>query len=89
MMSDSFDPVSEDKLFVGRIREISGAPGSGIAQIYFDDGAFCHIESGHGLRVLRDAYGSLEKARGKTIRYETDDLNVMTYFEPMEPEARS
>jgi hypothetical protein len=60
--------------------------GSGLWHVYFDDGTFCHIESGGGVRTLARCYGSLKNARGKDIRYRTDGLNVMTYFQPVEDE---
>ena len=81
MGEDDFRLESYDSLKRGKIREISGTPGSGLWQIYFEDG-FCHIQSGYGLRTLAECYGSLHNATGKLIRYETDELNVMTYFLP-------
>lgn len=73
----------DSELRTGTIKEISGLRGSGLWQVYFEDD-FCHIESGTGLRTLESAYGGLANARGKTIKYKTDSLNVMTYFQPIE-----
>ncbi|MBF8294218.1 MAG: hypothetical protein HW389_763 [Bacteroidetes bacterium] len=78
------DLDDEDELKLGTIKEISGLRGSGLWQVYFEDNDLCHIESGSGLRTLASVYGGLSNARGKTIRYKTDSLNVMTYFQPVE-----
>jgi hypothetical protein len=72
------------ELRIGRIKGIGGPWGSGLWQVYFDDGTSCHIESGYGVRTIAQCYGNLPNARGKLIRYCTDYLNVMTCFEPME-----
>jgi hypothetical protein len=74
----------DEHFYFGTIKNISGARSSGLWQIYFEGGGFCHIESGFGLRVMSQAYGGLMHAIGKTIRYKTEGLNVMSYFEPVE-----
>jgi hypothetical protein len=63
----------------GLIKDISGARGSGLWQVYFEDGRYCHIEA-NGLRVMDRVYGGLENAIGKVIKYKTEDLNIMTCF---------
>lgn len=84
MAFNDFSLEDDDEMRTGTIKEISGLRGSGLWQIYFEDDDFCHIESGTGLRTLGSAYSGLANARGKTIRYKTDSLNVMTYFQPIE-----
>jgi len=74
----------DDELRTGTIKEISGLPGSALWQVYFGEDDPCHIESGSGLRTLASVYGGLVNAGGKRIRYKTDLLNVMTYFQPVE-----
>ena len=84
MAFSDFILEDDDELRTGTIKEISGMHGSGLWQVYFEDNDLCHIESGSGLRTLASVYGGLSNARGKTIRYKTDSLNVMTYFQPVE-----
>jgi hypothetical protein len=70
----------------GRIKDINGPWDSGLWQVYFYDGTFCHIESGYGVRTIAQCYGNLQNAIGKSISYGTDYLNVMTCFKPIEDE---
>ena len=74
------------ELRIGKIERISGSMGSGLWQVYFEDGASCHIESGYGVRAIAQCYGNLHDAQGKLIRYCTDSFDVMTCFEPIEDE---
>jgi hypothetical protein len=76
--------IEPEELRYGRIKAIGGSRGSGLWQVYFKDGTFCHIESGYGVRTVAYCYGSLQNAIGKLIRYCTDDLGMMTCFEPIE-----
>ena len=66
------------------IQSITGHPHGGLYQIHFDTGEMVHLQSGFGARQLASVYGSLGNAIGKRIRYATDSLNVMSYFEPVE-----
>lgn len=75
-MGDEFDELEE-----GTIERITGHPLGGLYQIHLDDGSMIHLQSGMGARQFASAYGSLSDAIGKRIRYKTDDLNVMSYFE--------
>lgn len=75
------------ELCIGRIKGIGGSMSSGLWQVYFEDGASCHIESGYGVRAIARCYGNLHDVRGKLIRYCTDCFNVMTRFEPIEDET--
>jgi len=77
-----------EEMRLGRIKGIGGPWGSGLWQVYFEDGTSCHIESGYGVRTIAHCYGDLQNAKGKLIRYCTDDLGVMTCFEPIEDELR-
>ena len=80
--TDSQNDVTEPRF--GRIKEISGPVGSGLLQVYFDDGSLCHIESGYGVRTIAQCYGSLHEAKGKVIGYYTDSFNMMVCFEPVD-----
>lgn len=84
MTFGNLDSDYDRELRTGTIKEISGLRGSGLWQVYFEDDDHCHIESGSGLRTLAGIYDGLANARGKRIRYKTDSLNVMTYFQPIE-----
>ncbi len=75
-----------DDLEEGTIERITGHPLGGLYQIHLDDGRMVHLQSGMGARQFASAYGSLSDAIGKRIRYKTDDLNVMSYFEPVNSE---
>ncbi len=77
----------DDQIEEGVIKIISGFPLSGLYQVLFGDGRMVHLESGMGARQLESVYGSLERAIGKRIRYATDSLNVMSYFEPVEDDS--
>ena len=76
--------LPEDPLEEGIISGITGHPLGGLYQIHFEDGRVAHLQSGMGARQFVSVYGSLGNAVGKRIRYETDSLNVMRYFEPIE-----
>jgi hypothetical protein len=71
----------------GTIEKITGHPLGGLYQIHLDDGRMVHLQSGFGARQFASAYGSLADSIGKRIRYKTDDLNVLSYFEPVEDTA--
>lgn len=71
----------------GKILGICGHPLSGLAHIIIQGNDFSevvHLESGFGLRQIANAFGSLEAAKGKTIRYSTDFLSVLEGFSPVE-----
>lgn len=78
----NLNEVTEPRL--GRIKKINGPIGSGLWQVYFDDGSFCHIESGYGVRTIAQCYGSLHEAQGKVIGYHTNSFNMMICFEPVD-----
>jgi hypothetical protein len=67
-------------MHVGQIVAIEGDPRSGLAFIVFTTGHSVPISSGHGLRQLAAAFGSLEEVIGRTIRFEVDGLGVMSAF---------
>lgn len=84
MKSESWDKDELADLEEGTIKSITGHPLSGLYQIHLDNGRMVHLESGFGARQFANAYGSLSNAIGRRIRYKTDDLNVLSYFEPVE-----
>ena len=83
-MRDEFPHDELADLEEGTIERITGHPLGGLYQIHLDDGRMVHLQSGIGARQFANAYGSLPDAIGKRIRYKTDDLNVLSYFEPVE-----
>jgi hypothetical protein len=78
----------------GRVGTIAGLDyqfPSGIAVLSFTNGKVVYIESGCGLRALASCFGAtegkgdlLEKILGRRIRYETDFMNAMVWFAPLE-----
>ena len=78
----------------GRVGTIAGLDyqfPSGIAVLAFTNGRIVYVESGCGLRALASCFGAiegkgdlLEKILGRKIRYETDCMNVMEWFAPLE-----
>ena len=83
-MSDEYGENNSGQFNLGVIKDISGYLGSGLWQIYFEDGGYCNIESGHGLRVMSQVYNGLENAIGKAIEYKAGEMNVMISFRPVE-----
>jgi len=61
----------------------SGHPLSGLWHIHLDNGDFVHLESGYGARAIAACFGDLEKAVEKRVRYQTDWLGVLEWFEPL------
>ena len=61
----------------------SGHPLSGMWHIHLDNNDFIHVESGFGIRQIVECFGDLKRAIGKRIRYQTDWLNVLEWFEPL------
>lgn len=86
-MTDEFPDDELSDLEEATIQRITGHPLGGLYQIHLDDGSMIHLQSGFGARQFTSAYGSLSDAIGKRIRYKTDDLNVLSYFEPVEDEG--
>ena len=83
------DPIEDKFAREGTIRGIFGHPLLGLwtLEIYPTDGApidIVHIESGYGVRRLVDCFGSLKNSIGKTIRYATDCVGLLEWFEPVE-----
>lgn len=83
-MKDEFLNDELADLEEGTINSITGHPLGGLYQIHLDGGRMVHLDSGMGARQFADAYGSLGDAIGKKIRYKTDDLNVLSYFEKVD-----
>ena len=77
-------PMYSPTKIVRTIKSITGHPLGGLYQIHLDDGRMVHLQSGLGARQFASAYGSLGDAIGKRIRYRIDNLNVMSYFEPVD-----
>jgi ammonia channel protein AmtB len=76
---------------IGTIAGISGSMGSGLWQLWFEDGSMVHISSGMGVRALALAFGArgedlLEKIQGQEIYYTIDGmgLGVMAGFTPVD-----
>jgi hypothetical protein len=78
----------------GRVGTIAGLDyqfPSGIAVLAFTNAKMVYVESGCGLRALASCFGATEgkgdlgkKILGRQIRYETDSMNVMEWFAPLE-----
>lgn len=78
----------------GRVGTIAGLDyqfPSGIAVLAFTNGEIVYIESGCGLRALASCFSATEgkgdlrdEILGRRIRYETDFMNVMAWFVPLE-----
>jgi hypothetical protein len=76
---------------VGTIAGLDYRFPSGIAVLAFTNGKIVYVESGCGLRTLASCFGAtegkgdlVEKILGRKIRYETDFMNVMEWFVPLE-----
>ena len=76
---------------VGTIAGLDYQFPSGLALLAFTNGKLVYVESGCGLRSLAWCFGAiegkgdlLEKIVGRKIRYETDCMNVMEWFAPLE-----
>lgn len=76
---------------VGTIAGLEYQFPSGIAVLAFTNGKVVYVESGCGLRSLASCFGAAEgrgdlrdKILGRRIRYETDFMNVMEWFAPLE-----
>lgn len=67
----------------GRISKFSEDPRSGVAIIHLNDGNYCFIESGYGMRSISSCFGSISDAIGQEIYYEVDKLNIMMGFTPV------
>ena len=85
MSIENYEAKLEEMRY-GRIEGIGGSWDSGLWQVYFEDGTFCHIESGYGVRTIAQCYGNLKNAQGNLIYYCTDDLNIMTCFDTVQDE---
>lgn len=68
---------------IGTIQRFSTTLGSGLAFIHIN-GVPIPISSGFGLRVVAEAFGSLDNAIGREIDYDTDALGVLNSFTPIE-----
>ena len=78
----------------GRVGTIAGLHyqfPSGLALLAFTNGEIVYVESGCGLRTLASCFGATEgkgdlgkKILGRQIRYQTDFMNVMEWFVPLE-----
>ena len=76
---------------VGTIAGVDYQFPSGLALLAFTNGQVVYVESGYGLRSLASCFGATEgkgdlqeKILGRKIRYETDFMNVMEWFAPLE-----
>jgi len=76
---------------VGTIAGLDYQFPSGIAVLAFTNGKVVYVESGCGLRALASCFGATEgkgdlqeRILGRKIRYETDFMNVMEWFAPLE-----
>lgn len=65
----------------GVIKGFSGSMGSGLAVVHFEEGGPALVESGHGMRQIAGAFGSLDLAIGQEIEYEITDYGVMSSFD--------
>lgn len=63
----------------GTITNFSGNPCSGLSFIYINNKPI-PIESGFGLRIIENAFGSLNEAIGKEINYGMDCIGAMVWF---------
>jgi hypothetical protein len=78
--------MPKDHLF-GVIKDVTGTPGSGLANLNFTDGCSVLIESGFGLRQLAACFGAEQgagdlnrKIRGQKIVYTLDDFGILAGF---------
>ncbi|MBX7245687.1 MAG: hypothetical protein K1X53_09310 [Candidatus Sumerlaeaceae bacterium] len=65
----------------GTISHVFGEFASGVAHLLLDDASVIHLHHGEQLDRLRLEYGSVSRARGKAIRYETDALGIVLNLE--------
>lgn len=83
--------MTDEKVY--KITGFRGQAGSGLATVVLEDEGgeevLAHVESGHGMRVIANVFGSIADAIGHRIRVEWDDmgLGMMAGFEPVEEEA--
>lgn len=66
----------------GEIQAFEGDIRSGVWTLRFKDGSSTFIDSGTGARAIAEAFGTLSKAKGQTIRYTEDRHGIMLGFEP-------
>jgi hypothetical protein len=62
----------------GTIKQLKGEPGSGLAELFFEDGSSVLVEN-YGVRQLFDAFEDAEKPH--RIKYSVNKHNIMTGFD--------